>query len=82
MARQQKTERQRAEEALAVAHRKVERLVAAEKHQAELLDLTRTELDDARRLLQYRQQHPALPRDSSTATASSITTTPKETTTP
>jgi len=81
MARRQKTERERAEEALAVAQRRVERLVGAEKHQAELLALTRRELDEARRLLQYRQQHPALPRDSSTASASSITTS-KETTTP
>lgn len=60
MARQQKTERQRAAEALDVARRKVERLVKAEKHQAELLDLTRRELDEARRLLEYRTAHPAL----------------------
>lgn len=60
MARQQKTERQRAEEALEVAHRKVNRLAKAEKHQTELLDLTRAELDEARRIQKYRAQHPAL----------------------
>lgn len=68
MARQQKSERQRAEEALAVARRKVRRLETAEKHQTELLELTRRELADARRLLTYRSEHPALQN----------TTTPKE----
>lgn len=66
MARQTKTERQRAEDALAVARRKVDRLVKAEKHQAELLELTRRELGDARRLLEYRASHPALPQQNPT----------------
>lgn len=60
MTRQIKTEQQRAVEAHAAARRKVERLVKAEAHQASLLDLTRRELDDARRLLEYRTNHPAL----------------------
>lgn len=75
MARKQKTERQRAEEALAVAQRKVDRLVKAEQHQASLLDMTRAELADERRILAYRAQHPALPQKSDP-------TTQKETTTP
>lgn len=74
MARQQKTERQRAEEARDIAQRKVTRLVQAEKHQAALLDMTRRELDDARLLLEYRSSHPALP--------STTPTTTKENTTP
>lgn len=82
MARQQKTERERAEEALAVAQRKVERLVKAEKHQAELLELTRRELDDARRLLEYRSSHPALPPENRRLNPGGVGTTPKETTTP
>lgn len=82
MARQQKTERQRAEEALDVAHRKVDRLEQAEKHQATLLDLTRRELDDARRLLEYRSTHPALPTENRRPNPGGVVTTPKETTTP
>lgn len=82
MARTPKTERQRAEEAIDVARRKVERLVKAENHQAELLERTRHELDDARRLLEYRSQHPALPTENRRLNPGGVITTTKETTTP
>lgn len=74
MTRQQKTEKQRAEEAHAVAIRKVKRLVQAEAHQAGLLEITRRELDEARRLLEYRAAHPAL--QSTTPTTTEETTRP------
>lgn len=61
MARQTKTERQRAEEALAVARRKVDRLTKDRDRLEGDLRKVKAELRDAARLAEYRAQHPALP---------------------
>jgi hypothetical protein len=79
MARQTKTERQRAEDALGVAQRKVDRLIEESKKLGGQLAKVDRDLDDAKKLLAYRRQHPALP---STTTTGSTATTQKETTTP
>lgn len=66
MTRQHKTEQQRAEEALAVVDRKIERLrkdVARldRKHRD-----TKRDLADAEKLRAYRASHPALPQTKTT----------------
>jgi hypothetical protein len=78
MSRQQKTPRQRAEETLAVAQRKRDRLVnqAIQLHkQTKALD---AELEEAERRLDYAEKDPALPprtpaREKSTTATSSTT---------
>lgn len=68
MTRQTKTERQRAEEALAIAHRKRDRLLnQAEQLRADL-KAVENDLTDAERILAYRRQHPALQSTTPTTT--------------
>lgn len=62
-ARRTKTARERAEEALGVEQRKVDRLQKAVNHQSSLLAQYRAELSEARRLLAYAESHPALQPD-------------------
>lgn len=63
MSRQRKTPRQRAEEALAVAERKVTRLKKDRaKHQG-ALNRTTTELDEAVVRRDYLAKHPDLKQD-------------------
>lgn len=68
MARQQKTERQRAEEALEVAIRKRNRLLIQKKDATELHERITRELDEAQDLVEYRAQHPALQSTTPTTT--------------
>jgi hypothetical protein len=77
MARQQKTERQRAEEAVAVAHRRRDRLHTQATDLRAQLKTIEAELEEAERILAYRRAHPALP-----STSTGTTTTTKETTRP
>ena len=68
MARQTKTERQRAEEALGVATRARDRLEnKASQLQADLKAVER-DLAEAERILAYRRQHPALQSTTPTTT--------------
>lgn len=67
MTRQPKTERQRAEEAYAVAQRKRNRLAAHAKQLRGDLEAVERELRDADRILDYRRQHPLLPAIDRTA---------------
>lgn len=62
MSRQQKTPRQRAEEALAVAQRRVERLTTQRDKAQSALSAVATELDEAKARLDYARKDPALPR--------------------
>jgi hypothetical protein len=66
MARQQKTERQRAEEAVAVAHRKRDRLHTQATDLRAQLKTVEADLTEAERILAYRRQHPALPNTPTT----------------
>lgn len=70
--RQKKTPRQRAEEALAVAERKVTTLATKKNQLARDLDKIRREHDQAVVRRDYLAQHPDLPKQQST------TNTPKE----
>lgn len=74
MARQTKTERQRAQEALGVAQRQVDRLRKEEKRLRTQTDAVTEALREARQLLEYRAQHPAL--QSTTPTTTEETTRP------
>lgn len=60
MTRQTKTPRQRAEETLGVAQRRVDRLTAAVEHQRAVLQVYETELDEAKARLDYARRDPAL----------------------
>lgn len=60
-ARQRKTPRQRAEEALAVAKRKRDRLLKQVATQEAELAAAKSDLAEAERRLTYAQQDPALP---------------------
>lgn len=73
MTRQTKTERQRAEEALAVAQRKRERLAATVEQLERDLKSARADLAEAERLYAYRAQHPALPSTTTTNTEENLT---------
>lgn len=61
MARQTKTERQRAEEALGVARRKVEHLTKKRDRLEADLKAVKDELRLAQNIRDYRAQNPALP---------------------
>lgn len=64
MTRQSKTDRQRAEERLGVAQRRVKRLEDQLTHQRGVVDATFTELTAARQRLEYAEADPALrPRE-------------------
>ncbi|SFI85912.1 hypothetical protein [Nocardioides psychrotolerans] len=69
MTRQSKTPHQRAEEALGVAQRRVERIDQALAHQRSLLATYEADLADAQARLDYARQDPALPTTSTGATA-------------
>ena len=72
MARQTKTPRQRAEEALGVAERRYRRAIATRNRLASDLADAETEVSEATELRAYAKQHPALQNPTNT----------KETTTP
>lgn len=65
MTRQRKTPRQRAEEALAVAERKVERLTAERDKYSKATDALQVQLQQAIRRRDYLTQNPDLPQQPS-----------------
>lgn len=71
MTRQTKTEQERAEEALGIAARRVEKLTALVKGLEKDLKTARDLLTQAQQLHTYRSQHPALrppPREENSTT--------------
>lgn len=61
MTRQQKSERERAQEALGISQRKVEKLRTAIAALEKQLRAAKAELKDAEAIHTYRAAHPALP---------------------
>lgn len=61
MTRQRKTPRQRAEEALAIAERKVDRLTADRDKHRTALNTIQADLEDATRRRDYLAKNPDLP---------------------
>lgn len=69
MTRTSKTPKQRAQEALGVAQRRVERITQALNHQRSLVATYEADLADAQARLDYARQDPALTTTSKEPTA-------------